>query len=131
MNRRATFAVALSAAVLCTACSSAGGPGGATRSRDVITAEELTRVPHSSVYEAVRALRPRWLQPRGGASIRNATRETARVYMDGQLFGSINDLWSLVPGEIGEIRYLSSSDATTRFGTNHIGGAIVIQTRRR
>ena len=37
----------------------------------------------------------------------------------------------MLPSEVGEIRYMSASDATTRFGTNHIAGAIVITTRRR
>lgn len=117
--------------VLLAACASSGQAGGASRSRDLITAEELMEVPHGSVYEAVRALRPRWLQARAGATMRNPQRETPRVYMDGQPFGGVNELWTLLPGEVGEIRFLSASDATTRFGTNHFAGAIVVTTRRR
>ena len=117
--------------VLLAACVSTSEAGGASRSRDLITVEELMEVPHSSVYEAVRALRPRWLQARAGASMRNPRRETPRVYMDGQLFGGVAELWTLLPGEVGEIRFLSASDATTRFGTNHFAGAIVVTTRRR
>ncbi len=87
-------------------------------------------VPHSTVYEAVRALRPRWLQARSGASLRSAQRQTAQVYIDGQLRGGLGEMWNLLPTDVQEIRYMSASDATTRFGTNHIGGAIVITTRR-
>ncbi len=88
-------------------------------------------VPYSSVYEAVRALRPRWLQARSGASIRSPQRQTPRVYLDGRLFGSVEQLWTLLPGEVGELRFMSASDATTRFGTNHVAGVIVVTTRRR
>ncbi len=87
-------------------------------------------VPHSTVYEAVRALRPRWLQARAGATIRERELQTAMVYIDGQLRGGLDEMRALVPIEVGELRFMSASDATTRFGTNHIGGAIVITTRR-
>ena len=88
-------------------------------------------VPHNTVFEAVRALRPRWLQARNVASLRSQTRHTPRVYVDGHFRGEVNELSRLVPHEVAEIRFMSASDATTRFGTNHIAGAIVITTRRR
>lgn len=135
MRRRTASATAvvvgLVVAVVSSSCASSGESGGANRSRNLITAEELMEVPHSSVYEAVRALRPRWLQARAGASMRSPQRETPRVYMDGQLYGGVDQLWTLLPGEVGTIRFLSASDATTRFGTNHFAGAIVVTTRRR
>ncbi len=49
---------------------------------DLITSEELMEVPHSTVYEAVRALRPRWLQARSGATLRSRQPQTAMVYID-------------------------------------------------
>ncbi len=39
-------------------------------------------VPHSTVYKAVRALRPRWLQARSGATLRSRQPQTAMVYID-------------------------------------------------
>ena len=135
MERRTVLtmsaAAGLAVAGLSVACASSSESGGASRSRNLITVEELMEVPHSSVYEAVRALRPRWLQARAGASMRSPRRETPRVYMDGQLFGGVDQLWTLLPGEVGELQFLSASDATTRFGTNHFAGAIVVTTRRR
>lgn len=97
----------------------------------MITAEELMEVPHSTVFEAVRALRPRWLQARAGATFSSREPQTARVYIDGQLRGGLDEMWNLLPSEVSEVQFMSASDATTRFGTNHIGGAIVIMTRRR
>ena len=88
-------------------------------------------VPHNTTFEAVRALRPRWLLPRNMASLRNQQRHTPRVYVDGQFRGEIDELTRLAPHEVEEIRFMSASDATTRFGTNHIAGAIVVTTWRR
>ena len=132
MRIRATYLAVLAAVLLSATCASQGGSGGATRSRNLITSEELMEVPHSSVYEAVRALRPRWLQARSGASFANPPeRYTPQVYVDWQLRGGLDEMWTIQPSEVGAITFLSASDATTRFGTNNIGGAIVITTRRR
>lgn len=132
MLTRAHLPLLLAVAVLSTGCASSGQQSsGSARSRDLITVEELMEVPHSTVYEAVRALRPRWLQARSSATLRSREPQTARVYIDGQLRGGLSEMWNLLPSEVGEIRFMSASDATTRFGTNHIGGAIVIMTRRR
>lgn len=131
MAARAHSSLVLVAALLSAGCASSGESGGPSRSRNLITQEELMAVPHSTVYEAVRALRPRWLQARSSATLRSPEPQTARVYIDGQLRGALDELWNLLPTEIDEIRFMNASDATTRFGTNHIGGAIVITTRRR
>ncbi len=107
--------------------------GGATTggSRNVIPAEELLEFPHNTLFDAVRALRPRWLQGRTGTSLRSPGRQTPRVYVDGQSRGGIGEMRSMLPGEVGTIRFMSPTDATTRFGTNHIAGAIVITTKQR
>ena len=131
MLTRTTFPLFLTAAILSAACASLGEPRNASRSRNLITSEELMEVPHSTVYEAVRSLRPRWLQARSGMSIRTPQRETARVYIDEQLRGGLGEMWTILPSEVSEIRFMSASDATTRFGTNHIAGAILIATRHR
>jgi hypothetical protein len=47
----------------------------------------------------------------------------------------VNDVYSSISlrdiqvGEIESIELLSSADATTRFGTNHARGAIVVKTK--
>ncbi len=131
MLTRTTTSAVLTAALLSAGCASSGESSGSSRSRNLITETELMEVPHSSLYEAVRALRPRWLQARAGATFSSPQRQTAMVYIDGQLRGGLGEMWNLIPGEVSELQYMSASDATTRFGTNHVGGAIVITTRRR
>ena len=131
MSRRSILPLIIVFVVFSGACRTIGESGGVSRDRNLITAEEIMAVPHSSVFEAVRALRPRWMQARIGASFSDPSMQTPRVYIDGQLRGELDEMWAILPGEVGEIRYMSASDATTRFGTNHIAGAIVITTRRR
>ena len=109
------------------ACSSSGGgSSGPSRSRDVITLEELQ--PHTSlnVLEAIRRLRPRWLQARGGGT---SGQDYPQVILDGSRFGDINTLSSFQVSDVQELRFMNPRDATTRWGTGFPGGAIVINTR--
>ena len=53
MKRRTVLTMS-AAAGLSVACASSSESGGASRSRNLITVEELMEVPHSSVYEAGR-----------------------------------------------------------------------------
>lgn len=77
-----------------------------------------------TVYEAVRRLRPRWLQSR-------APGQEAVVFLDGARIGGIDELRILEANQVAEIRYRSGPDATTRYGTGYGGGTIEIRSRRR
>ena len=105
-------------------CASGGGEGGVRRDPNRITAEELANYTSLTVFEVVQRLRPRWLQRRG-------SEQDPVVYQDGNRIGFAGDV---LPGMavtgIDSMRYLSPSDATTRFGTGHGAGAIEITTRR-
>ena len=130
MLTRAHSPLLMVAVLLWTGCASSG-ESGPRRSRDVITSEELMEVPHSTLFDAVRVLRQRWLQPRNMGSLRSQGQQTPRVYVDGQLRGDLVELTRFAPNEVEEVRFMNASDATTRFGTNHVAGAIVVTTRRR
>lgn len=110
-----------------TGCASSGGGGGTGAPRgsaNRIILEELEPVQQLDAYDAVRRLRPMWLRARGGAA--------PQVLVDGNRQpGGLDALRSIRSSEIQEMRYLSASDATTRFGTGFDGGAILVTTRRR
>ena len=117
----ATLALSLGLAG-CTAASSSGTDG-PRRSANRITRVELEELGQVDAYEAVQRLRPNWLRPRGG--------QTAQVMVDGSRQpGRLNVLRQYRAAQIEEMRYMSSSDATTRYGTGYDGGAILITTRR-
>lgn len=110
------------------ACSSA--PAGQTRDRHRITVQEIESTHVGSAYDVVQALRPEYLRSRGVASLRTATPEYAVVYIDGVRAGGLNELRRVPREQLAEVRYLSSGDATTAYGTGHGGGAIMVSTKR-
>ena len=99
----------------------------ATTSRDVVTREQLLETQQTTVFEALRQLRPRWLRTRG--NVRQAGDVTVNVYMGGQKMGPVEFLTTLDPQVIGEIRFYTAAEATTLFGTGNMAGVIAI-TRR-
>ena len=128
---RALALTAFAAASLTvSACASSGSSGSSsTRDRDVITQEELEGVGRGFMYEAIRRLRPRWLDSSRTAI--GGAQEGPRIYLDGQYWGDTDQLRTFDITGVIEVRYLNSNDATTRFGTGHLAGAILIVTRRR
>lgn len=112
------------------ACATGGGGERTGNDPDRITFEELQDVLELSAFEAVRRLRPTWLRART-AGFGAPGRETASVYVDGlRQEEGLRALSVLDTADIREMRFLSAAEATTRFGTNNVGGAILVSTRR-
>ena len=124
MSTRATRALL---PLLLLAC--AGQPRGpAPRERNVITAEELMATHVTSLYQAIQQIRPTFLHDRGYMSVYDARAQVPMVYVDNILMGDVDFLQSINTTEVAEVRKLSAEEATTRWGTGHIGGAIVVTT---
>lgn len=114
--------------LLAAACSSVPRSG-APRERNVIHADEIEPLRVASALEVIQTLRPQFLRTRGTSSIVKGEPDYPVVYIDGMFAGDLSNLRRIATHQIGEIRYLSGPDATTRFGTGHPGGAILIRTR--
>ena len=125
MKRQSTlfFVAAFGLATGLAACASSGsGERGARRDPNLITAEELADFNTVSALDAIRRLRPRWLQGRGNMR--------PQLVLDGARMGNLEDgLRSVQAASVRTMRYLNASDATMRFGTNYLGGAIEVVTR--
>ena len=125
MTRARFLSVALSLVLGLTGCTGGGG-GGMSRpagsSSDRIVEMELETLHQFSALEAVRRLRPRWLQTRTGV--------LPQVHVDGNRVGSAENLNSVRAADVQEMRYLNAADATTRFGTNYVSGVILVTTKR-
>jgi hypothetical protein len=105
-------------AVACGTSTRADGPS--TRDPNRITHADVQGANFLSTLQAIEALRPRWLRTRGGQPA---------IYIDGMRSG--RDALSRLPtSELHSAEYLSASQASTRFGLNHLGGAIVVATAR-
>ena len=106
----------------CVSQSSGGAVQSVPRTqRDVISTAEIAAASDvPTAYDLVQRLRPTMLQSRGGRS------SYPVVYMDNVQFGGLDALRQVRSEQIKEIRFISAADATTRWGTNHDGGVILI-----
>jgi hypothetical protein len=94
-----------------------------------ITRAELDTEAFTSAYYAIERLRRSWLRRRAARTPNNPD-PRPWVYVDGVRVGPINELHGLSADYIERISLLSPTDATTRFGTGHVSGAIMVVTRR-
>lgn len=122
--------LAATAALSMAACAAGAGPGSIqpSRSADVITREEIQEraafAPNA--YEVVRRLRATWLRPPGVTSFRQGT--VIPVYLNNIRVGTVEYLEAVPVDRIGELRHFSATEATSRWGTGHTGGAIEVLT---
>jgi hypothetical protein len=110
------------------ACASSSGTR-PSRSSDLITAEEIEGASVSNAYEAVARLRPGFLRGRGQSSIQTPGSDLPIVYVNGLRTGTIDHLRNIPAQDVQQIRFISATDATTRYGTGHTGGIIEVTTR--
>ena len=93
-----------------------------------ITRADLDRASYASAYHAIRSLRPTWLYRQGNATIRNSN-QLPIVYLDGIRSGNLEQLQLMSAEEVETMTLLSSSNATTLYGTGHPAGALEVRTR--
>jgi len=110
-------------AVATTALACGPGIPGATApaGRNVITAEEISQHTVRDALELVQRIRPQWLRARQGDPM---------VYIDRVRSGGPDVLQTIALESIQQMRYVSPSDATVRYGSDHVGGAIEVTTKR-
>jgi len=117
-----------------------GGCGGAgsraahepapTRSSDVVTLEELSRVATAStLFEALHALRPGWFR-RNPTTLRPEAEGDVVVYVDQSRLGGPETLRTVQVNAAVVVRHYSASEAEARFGPGHLHGAIQVVTTR-
>lgn len=115
------------------ACASSGDRDRTrpTADRDTITLEMIEDIAASvqDAHAVVDRLRPQWLRSRGSMSIRNPEPVFPVVYVDGQRYGDLDSLRTLGVQSLNSLQFISAAAATTRYGTGHAGGAILIVTR--
>ena len=112
--------------------SSASSPAAIRSASDVITEQDLAdpTLAGSTVLEAIRRLRPRFLNDRSGGY---AGRDGGpRVSVNGSTgFVTTSELANFGVSEVSEIRYLSAADAGQRFGLQGTLSPILLVTLRR
>lgn len=102
-------------------------PNRPRRDPNVITVEELASRPTLTARQAIEQLRPQFLRVRGTTTLGNAqTQDVIWVYVDGTRMGTVEVLNNIGVHEVREIRYLNPAEATNRYGTGHVQGAILV-----
>ena len=93
-------------------CASGGGQatGASGEDRDLVTAEELSTVFVSDLYQALQRLRPLWLQSRGARTINQETQ--IAVVVNGTYFGPVEMLSQISTQSVVEIRRLDGPTAS-------------------
>jgi hypothetical protein len=92
-------------------------------SANLITEAEITASSYQNALEVVQSLRPAMMRPRPGGG-------PVMLYLDDVKMMDLNGLSTVPSGRIREIRYISAQDATTRWGTGHASGVILVTTKR-
>lgn len=140
--RTRMIAGALVVALVTAGCASTSGgtSSGTTQRRGsstLISESEIANANLESIHDVIERLRPNMLRTRGqvgrlsGASEGDAGAQSSRirVYLNGSGIGDITMLRSIQASTIKEVQYLSATDATTRFGTGHDAGAILLTSK--
>jgi hypothetical protein len=114
--------------LILSACATTSG-GGSGRSARVLLADEITESGVITAAGAIEQLRPQWLHTRSSPTSDNPDGSPPTLYLDGIRMDGIRELERIRASRVEEMRFLSPSDATNRFGTGHTGGAILVTTR--
>ena len=98
----------------------------ARRDANRLSRQELAESHVTDSYEAIRLLRPNWLQKRGTLS---ATQPSdIKVYLDNVELGGVQSLRSIPLNSVMRMEFLDASSATQRWGTGNVHGAILVIT---
>ena len=119
-----------------TSTTTASVPG-PRRSAYVLTESEIVSAGLPSIYDVIQQLRPNMLRGRGpneqitGASPAEAgtAGRTINVYLDGKWLGDPPRLQSVQSSTVKSVQFLNSTDAKSRFGSGHDGGAILVTSK--
>ncbi len=125
---------ALLVAMLTVACASGGSSGAISTpprgSLNLITEAEIESAGADLVtaFDVVQRLRPTMMRPRNlTAGARGGGSEFGVIVFIGETrAGEVDQLRQVMRGTVKEIRYISATDATTRWGTGLTHGVIQV-----
>lgn len=124
---RRTLAATLLLAIV--SCASAGGGSGGSNP-NVLTATEIARgaASQGTAYDAIKRLRPQFLQTRG--SPESTSDPSTLVSVDGGSLTRIDVLHSISATKVREIRFLNASEAMERFGLLAKSGPVILVSQQ-
>ncbi len=123
-------------------CASTGS-GSGLANQEALTTIDLVEFTDRTAFDAVRQLRPIWLNDRRGGTSGLATMAAEvdpsqttsdiqsergiKVYVNGvQARDGVDELRGIRADQVQEMRKLDAQDASMRFGVGHSSGAILV-----
>ncbi|MCY4400295.1 MAG: hypothetical protein OXE96_13295 [Gemmatimonadetes bacterium] len=131
MRRQRTGVILLYFVLFLGACYPGRASSGSGTSPDLIGNWELQELVDYNALDAIRRLRPAWL--RTGSRPAVAVGQGAsfpRVHLNGVPLSSLDQLEEIDATDVREMRFLNGPNASTRFGTGYVNGAILITLER-
>jgi hypothetical protein len=98
----------------------------AAQDRVVITAPELARSGASTVYDAIRRLRPQLLRARPSGSLLYFSERRPVVAVNGEMKGGLEVLQDMPVGEVALVEYLDARGAKQRYGIEVADGLVLV-----
>lgn len=108
----------------CTAARPSPSPIAVPSDPHRVSCEELMATREPTLHGALWVSRPSFLRPR------TAWTPGPTLYVDGVATVDLDALYAIALTDVLEVAFLTGPDATTRFGSNHQGGALLVRTRR-
>jgi len=99
-------------------------------SPNVLTGEELRETNAANLWDALQRLRPQWLRGRAANSLISGQGGEPLVYVHEILYGPLRSLQQMNIDQVRRVEYIDGRDATTRFGTGHGSGVIMVDLDR-
>lgn len=124
--QRCLLGILLLVAVACVHPGTASGSN-----RKVITEDEILSTNATTAYDVIARLRAEYLRNRGPTSLVLPSHAEPVVFVNEQLYGSIELLKQVRSSDLAEIRFYDGTDAVTKFGSQYSGGVIQLVTRGR
>ena len=98
----------------------------AAQERVVITAPELAQSGASTVYEAIRRLRPQLLRARPPGYLMYFTERRPVVAVDEKVKGGLEVLQGMPVGEAALVEYIDARAAKQRYGIEFADGLVLV-----
>jgi hypothetical protein len=117
--------------LLVTAGCASSQSGGVVSTREILTAEEMSRTTALTAYDAIQVRRPAFLAGAQRRALRDVDQPDTRpvVSVNGIYYGEVESLRDIPVREIKEIRFLEANDATRVLGSAYAGGVIMVTTK--
>ena len=100
----------------------------AAQDRVVITAPELARSGASTIYDAIRRLRPQLLRARPSGYLLYFTERRPAVAVNEEVKGGLEVLQDMPIGEVAQVEYIDARGAKQRYGIEMADGLVLVVT---